>query len=58
MERKGGKHGDTRISAQFLGSSANTVPALSLLDGEHRGAGKESGSDMKDAVLSFVMLFM
>lgn len=56
MERKGGKQGETRVSAQFLGSSTNTVPGLSLPVGKNHGAEKESSSDMKDAVLSSVVL--
>lgn len=51
-----GKQGETRASAQPIGSNANAVPALSLPDGERCGAEKASGSDMKDAVLSFISL--
>lgn len=51
-----GKQGETRASAQPTGSDANAVPALSLPDGERCGAEKASGSDMKDAVLSFIAL--
>lgn len=53
-----GKQGDTRVSAQLLGSDANADPALSLPDGERCGAEKASSSDTKDAVLSFISLFV
>lgn len=56
MESNRGKQGERRVSAQFPGSGANAVPALSLPDGERRGAEKESSSDTKDAALSSVTL--